>query len=180
MKKYKPNYMFTIMFQLCNLFLSFFPGFVIMWICLNPEEAASALYVIPLYIVLILCFVVLGNVFHFIICLFTKHRVYIDETSVTVKGKRIMEQTMKLEDVSLVTFDQGMITRYGGGTPCSLNLFNADRSESIRISNPSFFMILNVQKRCKRAGFKFENYKWYIFSSIVFTAFAVALCILLP
>ncbi len=27
MKKYKSNYMFTVMFQICNEFLAFIPGF---------------------------------------------------------------------------------------------------------------------------------------------------------
>ena len=38
MKKYKLNYMFTVMFQLCNMFLSFIPGFLIMSLFINPED----------------------------------------------------------------------------------------------------------------------------------------------
>ena len=38
MKKYKSNYMFTIMFQICNMFLITFPGVFLMWLILNPNE----------------------------------------------------------------------------------------------------------------------------------------------
>ena len=160
MKKYKSNYMFTIMFQICSFLLSLFPGIFIMWLVANPDDAMGVLYIFPSYIVLILFFTVLGNVIHFIISLFTKHTVYIDEKTITLKGKKILTESMKTEDVGLIVFDHGMIT---------------NDTESLNINNPSFFMILKIKKQCKKAKFKFNNWKWYIVWCMIFTAFNTVL-----
>ena len=177
MKKYKSNYMFTIMFQICSFLLSLFPGIFIMWLVTNPDDAMGVLYIFPSYIVLILFFTVLGNVIHFIISLFTKHTVYIDEKTITVQGKRILTQSMTLEDVKYIVFDHGRITKYGGGSPCSITLFDASYSKSLTINNPSFLLICELQKRLKHATFKFNNYKWYIIFGCGFIAFAILICL---
>ena len=171
MKKYKSNYMFTIMFQICSFLLSLFPGIFIMWLVTNPDDAMGVLYIFPSYIVLILFFTVLGNVIHFIISLFTKHTVYIDEKTITLKGKKILTESMKTEDVGLIVFDHGRITIYGRNIPCSITLINHDDTESLNINNPSFFMILKIKKQCKKAKFKFNNWKWYVIWCMIFTAF---------
>ena len=175
MKKYKSNYMFTIMFQICSFLLSLFPGIFIMWLVANPDDAMGVLYIFPSYIVLILFFTVLGNVIHFIISLFTEHKVYIDEKTITLKGKKILTESMKTEDVGLIVFDHGMIRKYGGNIPCSITLINHDDTESLNINNPSFFMILKIKKQCKKAKFKFNNWKWYIIWCMIFTAFNTVL-----
>ena len=59
MKKYKFNYLFTVMFQLCSLLISFFPGIFLMFLLINPNEGNpnegdGVLYIFPVYIVLIL------------------------------------------------------------------------------------------------------------------------------
>ena len=175
MKKYKSNYMFTIMFQICSLLLSLFPGIFITWLVTNPDDAMGVLYIFPSYIVLILFFTVLGNVIHFIISLFTKHTVCIDEKTITLKGKKILTESMKTEDIGLIVFDHGMITKYGRNIPCSITLINHDDTESLNINNPSFFMILKIKKQCKKAKFKFNNWKWYIIWCMIFTAFNTVL-----
>ena len=177
MKKYKSNYLFTVMFQLCSLFISFFPGIFLMWLLINPSEGEGVLYIFPLYIVLILFFTVLGNAIHFLISLFTKYTVYIDEKTITVQGKRILTQSMTLEDVKYIVFDHGRMTKYGGGSPCSITLFDASYSKSLTINNPSFLLICELQKRLKHATFKFSNYKWYIISGCSFIAFAILICL---
>lgn len=176
MKRYKSNYLFTPMFQLCNLFLSFFPGIFLMWLLLNPDEAEGVLYIFPMYLAIILFYVVFGNAIHFLISIFTKHKVFIDEDTITLRGKKIMTQSMKLEDVKFVIFEHGSIGKTAR-RPCSLSLYSGDYSQGVEISNPSFFMIVEINKRCKNAKFKFENYKWYIVWSIIFAAFALLLCI---
>ena len=177
MKKYKSNYLFTVMFQLCSLFISFFPGIFLMWLLINPSEGEGVLYIFPLYIVLILFFTVLGNAIHFIISLFTKYTVYIDEKTITVQGKRILTQSMKLEDVKYIVFDHGRMAKYGGGSPCSITLFDASYSKSLTINNPSFLLICELQKRLKHATFKFSNYKWYIIFGCSFAAFSILICL---
>ena len=172
MKKYKPNYMFTVMFQLCNLFLSFLPGF---FIIVLRFETKSAIYTPILGIMIVMLFMVIGNVPHFIVSLFTKHQVYIDEYSITVKGKKICTQYMNFEDVRFVIFDQGAISKYGNGKPCSICLFNSDCSKNLLVRNPSFFLMVEINKRCKNAKFKFNNYKWYIIWCVLFTAFSTFL-----
>lgn len=177
MKKYKFNYLFTLMFQLCSLFISFFPGIFLMWLLLNPNEVESVLYIFPLYIVLILFFTVLGNAIHLLISIFTDFHVYIDEKNITLQGKRILTQSMSLEDVTYIIFDHGIIDRYSGYS-CSITLFDASYNKSLTINNPSFLLICELQKRLKHATFKFNNYKWYIIFGCCFAAFAILICLL--
>ena len=147
-----------------------------MWLLINPSEGEGVLYIFPLYIVLILFFTVLGNAIHFLISLFTKYTVYIDEKTITLKGKKILTESMKTEDVGLIVFDHGCLpSKYCRGIPASLTLINHDDTESLNINNPSFFMILEIKKQCKKAKFKFNNWKWYIIWCMIFTAFNTVL-----
>lgn len=162
MKKYKPNYMLTIMFQICNMYLSFVPGIFLFWLFANPNEAGGAWGIFPVTFAIILFFTIFGNLIHFIISIFTKHKVFIDEDSITIKGKKILTQSMRFEEVAHVVFDQGTISKVGGGEPCSITLFKLGYVESITITNPSFFTICEIQKRVRHVKIKFNNYKWYI------------------
>ena len=121
--------------------------------------------------------IVLGNIIHFLICLFTEPKVYIDEELITVHGYKNLTQSMKIEDVRLILFDHGMIMKYSA-VPCSLTLFDEDCGESLSINHPSFFLILEINKRCKKAKFKFNNYKWYIIWCCVATACSIVLSLL--
>jgi hypothetical protein len=102
--------------------------------------------------------------------------VYIDEKNITLQGKRILTQSMSLEDVNYIVFDQGTITKCGG-SPCSITLFDASYSKNLTINNPSFLLICELQKRLKHATFKFSNYKWYIIFGCGFIAFAILICL---
>ena len=75
MKQYKSNYLFTVTFQICNGFLATIPGVIIMGLILG--EIDVLLHAIPAYAVVIFVFVILANIIHLIICLFTKHTVFI-------------------------------------------------------------------------------------------------------
>ena len=161
MKRYKPNFLFTPMFQMCSMFLTFFPGLFIMLIIYNPHNIGEALYIFPAYAGLFLFAIVLCNTIHFIICLFKKHVVFIDETMITVKGNNIAAQSMRLEEVKHVVFDQGEMTKTGHNKSCSITLYN-ESYQALVINNPSFLMICELQRRLKKAKFKFNNYKWYI------------------
>ena len=176
MKKYKANYMFTIMFQLCSSLTSFFPGICIMWLVLNPNDATGAWYIFPVYIGLILFFTVFGNTIHFTISLFTKHTVFIDEKTITVQGKKVPSQCVPIENVKHVVFDQGTISKHGGNTPCSITLFDINYDKILTITNPSFLLICKLQKRLKHATFRFNNYKWYIIFGCGFAVFAILIC----
>ena len=167
MKKYKFNYLFTPMFQFCSFMISLFPGIFLMFLLINPNEGNpnegdGVLYIFPVYIVLILFFTVLGNAIHLLISIFTDYHVYIDEKNITLQGKRILTQSMSLEDVNYIVFDHGTVTKYAGGSPCSITLFDASYSKSLIINYPSFLLICQLQKRLKHATFKFNNYKFYI------------------
>ena len=178
MKKYKSNHMVTIMFQLCNMILITFPGAFIMWLLINPDDQQSILYIFPTYGLIILLFIIFGNLIHFITALFTKHKVFVYDNKVEIKGKKMLTKSMNLDDIKHIIIDQGTITKYGGGTAFSVNLFNDNYSDSLQINNPSFLMILYLIKNCKNAKVKFNNYKWYIVSCILFTVFAIVLCII--
>lgn len=95
-------------------------------------------------------------------------------TGIDISPKTIQRA---LDDIKHMTIDQGTITKHGGGTAFSIILFNDNYSDSLQINNPSFFMILCLIKNCKNAKVKFNNYKWYIVSCILFTVFSIVLCI---
>ncbi len=174
MKKYKPNYMVTIMFQLCNMFIVTFPGVAIMCIMLNPDDVNGVLYIFPTYFFLILYFIVLGNIIHLIISLFKKHRVFIDEEFLVVKGKKEMTQKIKLYEVKKIIIDHGVISKVGG-KPFSINLFNDDYSQCVNISDPSFLMVVEILRKCKNSKVKFNNWKFYIILCSLFTLFCLIL-----
>ena len=160
MKKYKHNYMFTPMFNLCNIFLSCVPMIAIMILSLNIESAKY----LPLFVIFMIgFFIILGNVVHFIICIFSKHTVFIEDNTLTHKSKKILTQSINLDEVSFVIFDQGIMGKVSS-TPCSLTLYNSDYTKKVHIKNPSFFLIVEINKRCKKAKFKFNNYKYWIIS----------------
>ena len=52
--------------------------------------------IFPMYLVLTLFFFVLGNVIHFLISLFTKHKVYIDEEVVTLYDDVIIKYNISI------------------------------------------------------------------------------------
>jgi hypothetical protein len=159
------------------MYLSLLPGIFIMITFLTPEEPGAGMIVFPIWFFVVLFFFVLGNVIHFLISLFTKHKVYIDEESITIQGKKIVTQSMKFKDVKNVVFDHGTIGKVSS-TPCSITLFDHYYySNSLVIENPSFFMICELQKRCKNAKFKFNNYKWYIIWCCISTAASIAFCL---
>ena len=163
MKKYKHNYMFTPMFNICNMFLTFIPALFIMLLHWSIEDVKF----IPLFALGIVgFFFVLGNLIHFIICIFSKHTVFIDRDTITHKSKKILTQSINIDEVSFVIFDQGIMGKVSS-TPCSLTLYNNDYTKRVHIKNPSFFLIVEINKRCKKAKFKFNNYKYWI----------IALCI---
>lgn len=176
MKKYKANYMVTIMFRICNMILITFPGAFLMWLILNPNEKEGVLYIFPTYGVILFFCIIFGNIIHFIVSLFTKHKVFIDKTKVELKGKKLLTKAINIEEVKYILIDQGTITKYGGGSAFSVTLFNIDYTKLLQIDNPSFFMILCLIKNCKNAKVKFNNYKWYIIFCILFTIFSVILC----
>lgn len=177
MRKYRSNYLVTIMFQLCNMFLITFPGVFLMWILLNPDDTEGVLYIFPTYGILVLFFIVFGNVIHFITTIFTKHKVFIYDNKIEIKGKKILTKSINIGDVRHIIIDQGTISKTGSVTAFSINLFNNDYSESLQINNPSFFMIVDLIRNCKNARVKFNNFKWYIISCILFTLFAFILCV---
>ena len=94
-----------------------------------------------------------------------------------MKGKKELTQKIKLCDVKNITLDHGAISKVGGGIAFSINLFNDDYSKSVNISNPSFFMVIEIIKKCRNAKVKFNNWKWYIISSILFALFCILLCV---
>ena len=122
-------------------------------------------------------FFITGNIIHFLISLFSKHTVFIDEEDkLTVKGKKINTQSIQLKDVKHVVFDQGEVSRHRCIKPCSITMHT--HSNSLTINNPSFFMMCQLRKRLKNATFKFNNYKSYIILFSIFTTISLIISII--
>ena len=186
MKKYKSNYMFTCIFQGYNCLLGMFPGLLIFLVSENEisdlhifhmisKYEMSDFDILHMYISSLLLAIVAGNTIHFLICLFTKHKVYIDKEFITVKEGEIPAESIKIEDVTLVLFDPGMILK-NEIVPCSLTVFTDDFDKNLNVNHPSFFMILEIKKRCKHADFKFNDYQWYIVWCSICTVFSAVVC----
>ena len=173
MKRYKSNYLFTVAFQICNGLLATMPGVIIMGLILG--ERGVLLHAIPTYAVVIFVFAILANIIHLIICLFTKHTVFIDNDTISVKERKKLSQSMKLDDVKYVVFDQGAFSKSGSTTPASITLYNEGCKSNVQINDPSFFMICYLQRSLKNASYEFRNYKWYISMACIFAAFLIFL-----
>ena len=177
MKKYKSNYMFTLMFYLCNMLLAFLPGLIIIGLFLEPVKPIGIEVVAFLRVLFIVFCTLVGNVLHFIISMFTKHHIFVDKNKLTLQDKKILAQSVMLDDVKFVVFDHGEVSR-AKYTPCSINLYVNNRKQGISIKNPSFLLICYLNRRCKNAKFRFNNYKWYIIWSIVVIILSIFLCII--
>lgn len=174
MRRFKPNFMFTPIFQIFNTLMISIPGVFLLWIITNPQEPLGALYVFPTYAIIGALLIAVGNLIHFITMIFTKPRVIIDGESIRYSGKRILARTVALCDIKTILFDQGSASRYSP-TPCSLNLLDSLGDNIMAIDNPSFFMILHLRRKCPSASFRFNNYKWYVIFCIIFTVAAIVL-----
>jgi hypothetical protein len=155
--------------------LSFSPGLILLWLFLNDGTLKfyMLLFILSIFIVF---FLVFGNLIHFIISLFSKHTVTIENDVITIKGRKKLTQSINLNDVKHVIFDQGSIGK-GSSTPCSLTLHNHNFSETVIINNPSFLLCYYINTTCKNAKFKFNNYKFYIFLSILFLIMMLLICL---
>ena len=175
MKKYKFNYVFATMFRLCFTFSALSLGMFISWLLINPNESERALYIFSVYNIGLILFC---TVIHLLISIFTDYHVFIDENNITVRGKRILTQSILLEDVKYVVFDLGDDRRFRSRSPCSITLFDTSHSKSLTINNPSFLLICELKKRLKHATFKFKNYICHIIIGCNFVAFAILISFL--
>ena len=174
MKSYKPNYLSTITVFISCTFLACIP-FIFVMILFIEKDLKEALLIIPLFIIMILIFVILFNIIHFIISIFTKKRVFIDDTEIKVSGKKILTQSILIDEVRYITIDLGIVTKYNGGTPASINLFNEDYTKYVNIDNPSFLMMINVLRRCKEAKISFKNNEMFGILSLIATLIVLLL-----
>jgi hypothetical protein len=169
MKKYKLNYVFTVMFHFCNWFLALIPGSAIIWGVPWRREANSIPEVVIFELVLILFLIVLGNVIHFFISLSKEHTVFIDEATVTVKEKDGTEQFIKLDSVKQIGLNCGLVSKHGETEACSISLNGSEQGESMEIKNPSFFLICTLLRRCKNYKLKLEGVKAYLLICVGFS-----------
>ena len=166
-KRYKANYLFTIMFQLTNILITTIPCTFIIFIFGNPNNILDSLEIFPTYGVMVFVIIIFSNILHFIISIFTKHNVDIDNEKITHYGKKIITKSVRLEEVFTIRFYQGEVSKTGNNTPCSIDLFDELGNNILAIDNPSFLMIICLIKRCKNAKFKFMNYRMYIILTLV-------------
>ena len=154
MKKYKANYMFTIFFNIINTVLSIIPGMAISFLIIDPYELWNVIFAI---IAAVSFFVVLGIILNLIVSLFCKYTVFIDEDTITVKGKKIVTQSINLSEVTYVVFDKGY-----NSVPCSVTLHDVSGKKSLSINHPSFLLMCYLQIKLSDVKFRFNNYKFYI------------------
>ena len=162
MKKYKNNFVFSPIFQLCNFLLAASAGFIVPILWLRPKEWY---WLFVAWAVIILLFVVVGNVIHYLLSVSSPYTSFVDDNALTVKyNENDKGKVINFSDVKFVTFDCGAIPLRGSpGRACSIILSKEKGKSSLTINNPSFLLITQIIKRCKLARFRFNNYKWYLF-----------------
>ena len=143
----------------------------------HPRRAIYGLVIV--YLVL----VVAVNIINLIIWIFAKAKLtvykeritYADHT-VRLQGMEMnCEREIKLEDVGYIHFDYGALSRYGGGSPCILSLFDMHNDLIMEIKNPSFIATLIIIKRCKQADKNIVR-KWFvILCAVLYSIAAIVL-----
>ena len=176
MKKYKDNYMFSGLFVMSNLLISITPSLLVLSFIFNDNSMKwyAIFFLITMFIMF---FVIFGNIINLFISLFTKHTVFIEDDMLIVKKRKKLTQRIKLTDVKHVIFDHGSMGKVSLD-PCSLTLHNHNFKETVIIERPSFLLCCYINKVCKGAKFKFNNYKFYIFLSLFFMVMMLFICFL--
>ena len=151
MRKYKHNYIFSVAFKTCTYTLNISPMFLIAAIGKSWEEFLEGIF---FCVCIVLFFTIFGTLLHCVISIFTKHAVFIDDKTITLKDKSGAEQSINIDDVRYIVFDDG--GRWGTSL---ISIINSDGSQKLHINDPSFLMIVEVLKRCKKAKFSDEDFK---------------------
>lgn len=179
MKRYKSDYFLAGALPVCNALLSLAPGIVIMAMFLDSAKAEKISGVFLGFCIAYLVVLIGLGIFSFIAGSFAEYKVCIDENTITVKDEESLAQSMRLEDVSHVMFDQGKYSKYYSiRRPCLLTLSNADASQSLSIRNPSVSMICELCKRLKNVKFEYYHFKFYIIRFCIVIAVSIIACVL--
>ena len=123
MKKYKNDCHFHIVNSSLIIFLSALPGMLI-WTFFNSNEKKFAVLSDFFFG---FCFLLLfETVIVSAIYIHSKHQVYIDEKSITIKRNQNLTENMKFEDVFYILFDHGRPQGYRSWIPFSITLLDSN------------------------------------------------------
>lgn len=150
MKKFRHNYTSTYLLQVLCLVL-FIPPMVIAICGLTQSHENYPLGELLSVGLLatgvgLLAFILLCNLIHLIIGIFTKPLILIDEAGISYQGQKI-----RFDEVEHIRFELGHLRKYSGGDPCTLSLFK-NCETVMSIEHPSFIATHMILKRCPHAA----------------------------
>ena len=182
--KFKSNYTLAYLLLMAVVFIIMAPIITVMLLLMDKDlSTAEILAYMSIFVIVYLVLVVAVNIINLIIWIFAKAKLtvykeritYADHT-VRLQGMEMnCEREIKLEDVGYIHFDYGALSRYGGGSPCILSLFDMHNDLIMEIKNPSFIATLIIIKRCKQADKNIVR-KWFvILCAVLYSIAAIVL-----
>ena len=172
-KKYKSNIMGTFTYFIISIMLFMLPITLLMWTFINSDEVIYALFVFPVFFIVILFMIIFSNIINLIAWIFIKPTIYIYDNFFSYKNKNV-----KYVDVEKIVFDKGTVSKTGGGTPCSIT-FHRDNQILCEITSPSYIASMIIIKRCRNAKIILvSKFSKIVFSSMYIVALIIWLLML--
>lgn len=149
MKQFKHNYTSTYLLQVLCLVL-FIPPMVVAICGVAGAHASHPLgellsVGLPITAIGILALILLCELIHLIISIFTKPQIMIDRDGVSYQNEKV-----RFDEVEHIRFELGHLRKYTGGEPCTLSLIKNGEAV-MSIEYPSFIATCMILKRCPHA-----------------------------
>ena len=157
MKEYKKTYCTSLFWCWIDFFVMLAPMFLVCDICLWYFEEDYSGMAMLVAVLIFAIFMALSAVFalfiNFIINLFKKPSVFVDESTITHMG-----QTFRLDSITYLTLYLPEIKSKTSGTTQELSIY-IDEKEHMVIKRPSVALIAHLKKSCTNAEFEIDELK---------------------
>lgn len=179
-KSFKSNHVLTTCLGITNLFLSVFLALVVPLSIYMGGIFPTVLYFLGLDLFFIVIVLFFGNIAHFITCIFKKPVVFLDDEKIIYCNNTTPETAVYYDRICKILIDEGVVCRrLAYYEPASITLLDSNDNSLMFIENPSFFMVLNLKKRCTHARFKKTVNKYrlitFLVALIIFTLLFVVI-----
>ena len=157
MKEYKKTYCTSLFWWWIDFFVMLAPMFLVCDICLWYFEEGYPGMAMLVAVLIFAIFMALSAVFvlfiNFIINLFKKPSVFVDESTITYMG-----QTLRLDSITYLTLYLPEIKSKTSGTTQELSIYIDEKGHMV-IKRPSVALIAHLRKRCANATFEIDELK---------------------
>lgn len=178
-KSFKSNHVLTTCLGITNLFLCLSLTLVAPLSIFMGGFFPTILYLLGFDLFFIVIVLFFGNIAHFITCIFKKPVVFLDDEKI-IYCNTTPETVVYYDRICKILIDEGVVCRrLAYCEPASITLLDSSDNSLLFIENPSFFMVLNLKKRCTHARFKKTLNKYsliiFLFTLIISTLLFVVI-----